>query len=244
MIDGGSVGVTSVSRELLEELWLLFRTVGVDGAVQGPYKADHKGHLAFRLRLSVAQTYTYVGWGRAARLRTRQMAPRFEVRRVLLDLIPTTRSDVIVRNRLRRGDESTSPYILARMGGTGLYDQCIISASRPRRAVAPVYTLSVEAEEHSYVAQGFISKNSIAGELMGGHGALGRTMESLPWDVFGPGLLFHGHDSLMVEVENRHEQYAREALKDAMTDSISVDGRTMPMPAECRSGTHWSDLHG
>lgn len=85
-----------------------------------------------------------------------------------------------------------------------------------------------------------------AGDLMGGHGALGRLMETLPWGVYGPGILFHGHDSLMVEVEARHEQYARECLREAMTDSISIPGSglpPMPLPCDLRSGLSWADLH-
>lgn len=80
------------------------------------------------------------------------------------------------------------------------------------------------------------------GDLMGGSGASGRLMQILPWGLWGPGINFHGHDSLMVEVHARHEEKARRALEEAMTDELVTEYCRMPLPAKAKSGTRWSEL--
>lgn len=87
-------------------------------------------------------------------------------------------------------------------------------------------------EKYNHQIQG------LGGDLMGGAGATGRVMDVVPHGVYGPGLIFHGHDSLMLEVEARHEQYARVALEEAMYDELGG----LPLPAKAKSGHRWSEL--
>lgn len=68
--------------------------------------------------------------------------------------------------------------------------------------------------------------------------AILRLMETMPWGVYGPGLIHDGHDSLMLEVEARWAGRARSELVGAMRAEV----RGLELPAEAKMGTRWSAL--
>jgi uracil-DNA glycosylase family 4 len=76
------------------------------------------------------------------------------------------------------------------------------------------------------------------GDLMGGSGSSGKLMARIPRGLYGPGIIHHGHDSLMVEVKLAHVGRAVQALRESMTDSLG----DMPLPCEVKIGRRWSSM--
>lgn len=63
-------------------------------------------------------------------------------------------------------------------------------------------------------------------------------METVPWGLYGPGIIHQGHDSIMIEVEARYAERTKKAMEHAM--KCEVLG--MPLLAKAKSGTRWSAL--
>ena len=207
--DGG-INLNLCQHQLLQDTMLLARTVGVEGAIFGPYASDRKGHYSFRLALNGSQSCTHLGWGPPRKLRTSTTgsSPRFECKRVLLQLLPTSDSERVIASRIKcSGTPSASPYILSRMGATDLYDHDGIVSVASRRINTPVFTLEVDDEDHQYVAEGVISKNSAGAHII--HLSTFDLMGDLPFEKwgYGTGLINQCHDALVYEVPCPHDQY-------------------------------------
>ncbi len=202
--------INCCQRDLLQDVMILARTVGIESSIDGPFKADTKGHEAFRLRLNSAQTYNQLGWGAPCKLRTSPLSntPRFEFQRVLPALEPTCHSDNVIRSRLRHTpNPEVSAYVLNRMGIDDIYDHDKFVSASSRRICVPVYTLSVDDEDHQYVAEGIISKNSAGAHIV--HDATFKLIDQIPFFKWGPGtgLINQCHDALVFEVPMDHEKY-------------------------------------
>jgi len=74
--------------------------------------------------------------------------------------------------------------------------------------------------------------------MMGGSGSAGKFVDRVPFGVFGPGLIYHGHDALLAEVrEDRTER-----TKQALVESMVTDFRGVPMTATPKAGPRMSAL--
>lgn len=89
------------------------------------------------------------------------------------------------------------------------------------------------------------------GGLMGGAFIVGDAMREVgwPWDsesvgrgLGGPGLLHHGHDSLMVEVAEGRAEEAAARLRRIMTREVHHEGRCVTIPAKAKIGRRWSEV--
>lgn len=220
----GHVAVNLCQRDLLQDLWLLARTVGIDGQhIKGPYKADEKGHTSWRLRLSAAQTNAILGWPtlverRMLRGNQFSVAPGFEAKRVLDRLKPGTQSDRVLRSRIRKQAEPrVSAYILQRMGVDDVYDHDAVEAVECTGREEPVYTLTVDHEERRYVGEGLVSKNCMGASLV----ALAtiRFDRLYPENFGGPntGLLNLCHDALTAESPKDRSEQMRADMQECMT---------------------------
>lgn len=220
----GAVNLHMCNPELLEELAVLFRSVGVDAlSLRGPMKQGE--FISYRLALAAAHTHAQLGWGRPAKYRSNNTAPQFECLRVHADLIPSTASHRTIKSRIRghRGGASTSPYVLEEMGAIGLYDHATVTSSAEGKLRAQVYTLCVEDEDHQYVANGFIAKNSSAAGLMNRaiielYEEIEKRKKAKNW---GPntGIINQCHDSIVIECPEDDAEWARKTLEGVMNQS-------------------------
>jgi len=221
--EGGGVVMGLCQHALLQDIMLLARTVGVEGTISDPQKVDQRGHIAWKLMLNGSQTFTHLGWGRECKLRTSIFGstPRFEARRVVDSLNPVTESEKVIRNRIRANPNppAASPYMLTRMGAEGLYDHDKLISISSRRICVPVYTLSVDDEDHQYVAEGIISKNSGGAAIM--HEAVLEVVDAIPFEKWGPGtgLVNYMHDAVLVACPEKEADKVVEIVNAAMNRS-------------------------
>lgn len=211
-------------RSLLEELWLLFRTVGVDASkIRGPFASDKKGHVSFKMKISGAMMFTVFGWGRECKLRTSSLGypPWWVAYRNKDKLKAQSKSDLAIIWKLKKkGKTSISAYKLAQMGVTDAYDHDAVSHVTSRGVRVPVYTLSVDDPSHQYVAQGIISKNSTESAIV--HDAEQEILNFIPFGRWGhgTGIVHEGYDSLMLEVPEDQAEYATGVVEHAMNRDV------------------------
>lgn len=204
----GAVSLQMCNHQLVQEMTLLARSVGIVGHVLGPY--GDQFHY-WRGVWQGAQCKTFLGFGHTSRLKFNPEAftPTHEIQRVWPQLVPTNPSDATIRSRIRGGKATTNPYVLARMGATRLYDHATVQVTPTGRSEA-VYTLCVFHDEHRYVANGVISKNS-------GAAAIATTGLLNLRKVFVPnfreklGIVNQMHDAFTIEVR---EDEARDLAKE------------------------------
>ena len=201
--ESGHVILHLCQKEVLEELWVLLRTVGIDSVIYGPHDADKKGHIAYSMQLNASQVASELGWGREIKMLKAALdskTPVFEAQRVLPRLRSTSLGDNVIKSRLNARMGTTNPYVLRRMGVDDIYDHTTVTSVGSRRVQVPVYTLCVDDDDHQYVANGFISKNS------SGAGIVNRVTIAIdklyPLQFAGEhtGLNNQCHDALLLEV--------------------------------------------
>jgi len=241
----GAVSLHLCNPDLLEELALLFRTVGVDAlSLQGPLKpSKDRDFVSYRLRLAAAHTHTHLQWGRPAKYRSNNTLPQFECRRVLSRLDPKTASHRTIRSRIKghAGARSTSPYTVQEMGVEDVYDHAVVTSVGDLRLKSRVYTLCVDDPDHQYVAGGFICKNSAAAALM--NKALIQLFKAIPLHAWGPGtgIINQCHDSIVIECPADGAYWDKEAKdgKGAMVvPTGSIPDRVGRFMEQCMAQTH------
>jgi len=249
---GARVVVTLCQHELLRDLILVAQTVGVPSSgIFGPYEADKVGHIAWRTMFSADRCWSELTWGGPGKLRTNRQAgtPAWELVRAFADgLEPTSRSDVVIKSRIKKHIQSgslnrlnVSPYVLQRMGARNLYDHDSVELIEALPDVAPVFTLSVDDELHQYVGEGFISKNSAAAGLM--NLAMLQLHEQIPRHKWGPGTGIIGqvHDWIGVECPESEAEGVAKMLEEAMTMTHPrLPG--VEFSADPSTGHRWSDV--
>ena len=254
MTPGGKVTLHLCQRPLLEDVALVARSVGIPpNFLKGPYRADKKGHLSWRLALNASRCASELPWGRGGKLRTSResSSPPWELDRVLPSLNATCRSDSVVRSRIKTKraagrDLNVSPYMLQRMGAKELYDHEQIKAITETGEVREVFTLCVDDPLHQYVAEGFISKNSSAAALM--NKAIVQLHEAIPPFKWGPGtgIINQCHDSIVVECPadgaywKPHDDPAKAAAGkgEMVVPKGSIPWKVARLLEECMNQTH------
>lgn len=244
-----SVFLNLFNPELLEEVAVLIRTVGVDAhCLNGPYRTNRNGEtVSWRLRLSAAHLHEHLGWGEPAKYRSDNTTPQFECTRVLPRLVPQTRSHQVIRSRIKghAGAKGTSPYTLAEMGVDDLYDHGTISSVSELTLKAEVFTLCVDDEEHAYVAEGFISKNSSAAGLMNSaifliYDEVVKRRKIKNWPKHC-GIINQCHDSIVLEVPEEEGEWAADLLNRAMNQyHPALPG--VKFTAKAKIGKTWKEV--
>ena len=239
--DSSAVSLQLCQKRILEEMWVLLRTVGVDvNRIDGPHPIDRHGRTAYRLVPNTAQFYAAIGWGGPARERTRKNgeAPRFVCRASPELMRPRGRSDETVRSRLRGGGV-TNPYLLTRCGVPDLYDHVGLASASPRRVKLPMFTLSVDDPDHQYVAEGVISQNCTGASIV--HDATFELIELYPFQKWGPGtgLVNNGHDALLFEVPEKHAEEVAANITRCMTRRVSK--LDVPFTAQAKIKHAWAE---
>ncbi len=233
-------------REMLADLKLMLRTLGVESNLRGPYFS--KGRVSYRLDLH-RRMYEEVfdprqsNWPRLHGMDT----PRFVVEELLsrygdvpARAFPTQSARTLYR-RLQTGG-SVSVYTLERlcraMGwvlDTPLYGVRNVMWKRELPVVEDTFTLSVDDPLHRFDSEGVISKNT------GGDG-LKRALVLL-WErraeCPNAEVVLAVHDEIVVECPEAQQEETAIWLRAAMRDGMAPLIDPVPVEVEVSAGRTW-----
>ncbi len=235
-------------RPLLAELQQLFRTVGVESTLRGPYKADSAGHISWRLDLSGLQLFRHMNYGhgvRKAAVSVRSMPP------------PRSVTVPLQAIRVRKRDVTPSQYVLWKRGCSGgqmnvyttldlyhalgteaplCYATYEITRKRTLRTTERTYTLSVDDPSHRFDSEGVISQNSCADMQ---NEAIRGVVQLYPYDFARHrGLVINGHDQIVVECGADEVDRVKGIIESCMAKRIGP----MLFPAVAKPGASWKDV--
>ncbi|MDQ2746202.1 MAG: DNA polymerase, partial [Acidobacteriota bacterium] len=242
----GTNGATNPSihlcqRELLEDLRLLFRTVGVECKIRGAY--EYRGFTLYRLDLIGGMLSKSVGFCEIPKVKAPKInAPKFLVRNFLEKVQPSdlaSHSHKVLHSRLLHGG-TTSVYTLAEMVKASGKELAfpIFSWSGFKRKFAlgeieTTYTLSVEDEMHSFDSEGIISKNT-ASDIV--KMAMLKVDDALKRENLQTRIVMQVHDELLLESPDAEVERAMAIVKREMESAVELD---VPLTVEIGAGGNW-----
>lgn len=234
--------------ELLKELQLLADTVGIEATINGPFKADQQGHIAYRLLLPGNQVFNALGLGRKAIAKGGALAPRFEAVKLLERTSKEVRnayeeagynghSAQVIYSRIKTGASSATLMQLENMGVRPEYSLTEVISIEHTDCEEDVYTLSVEHQDHSYIAEGLVSKNSSAAQVA--NTALIKISRAIPHGSWSPftGLISQCHDWIAVCVPDERVEEAIHIVQDSMTTKVFG----IPITATAKASRSWAE---
>jgi uracil-DNA glycosylase family 4 len=228
-------------RDLLADVQILARTIGVETTLYGPGK---DGSWQLGLNRPQLSRLGYVGSGKATY--TKDLVPRFVVLefldRIAGRMVKHHTSVATLLHRMRSGG-STGVYMLPRIARVldmecpQLYATVGLAGKRPTGIWEPTYTLSVADPGHRYDSEGVISKNCGAADV---NDATRRVADVFPWGFDGPhsGIVHQNHDSLIVECRAEHAMDVGARMKQLMYSKIG----DMPLPVDLSIGDSYGRL--
>lgn len=238
------------NEELLRDFLVLFRTVGVETRLRGPYYSD--GKPSWRLDL-FTQMYHALFKPQQYKPKAREMAPKFLCQAfadayLKIARPPLGSSDYIMVRRLVRGG-SVSLYTLQHLvdkcgidiGPIYSFRRCLSKESTDIQV--PTYTLSVFDPSHRYDSEGVISKNTGADSLKR---ALRNVLFRLRKEVGDKArIIHHVHDEILVEAEDDEGviNASVKCLVDGMTEALAEFMPSVPAEAVAKAGETWADVH-
>jgi intein/homing endonuclease len=245
----GDNGATNPSihlcqRDLLVDLWLLFRTVGVEGKLRGPYNYQ-KDFISYRLDLIGGQVGRSLGYSNCHFIHIPSMhAPAFLTAAFLAE-VPSSRfgegSYRVLYSRLKQGG-AISVYTLAEMLRAAdhqlslpLYAWSSLRQKRELGIIEETYTLAVDDSLHRFDSEGVISKNT-ASDIV--KLAMLRVAESLRREKLKAKMILQVHDELVFEVPKKEVEKTSQVVKAAMENAAKIDA---PLIVEIGVGENWVD---
>ncbi len=242
----GTDGATNPSihlcqRELLEDLRLLFRTVGVECKIRGAYQ--YRGFTSYRLDLIGGMLSKTIGFCSIPKVKTPKInAPEFIVENFLEKIKPsdlTSHSHKVLHSRLIHGG-TTSVYTLNEMlkaSGRKLdfpiYSWSNFKEKYTSGEIETTYTLSVKDEMHSFDSEGIISKNT-ASDIV--KMAMLKVDDVLKRENLKTRIVMQVHDELLLESPNEEVERALEIVKKEMEAAVELD---VPLTVEIGAGENW-----
>ena len=244
----GGDGATTPSihlcqRALLSDLWLLFRTVGVESKLRGPY--TYKGHVSYRLDLIGGMLGQILQFSNCRSVRLPGMrAPKFIVSAFLEEMSPTRlkqHSHRVLQSRLKHGG-AASIYTLAEMvkaAGVAfslpLYTWSPLREKRALGIEEQTFTLAVDDPLHRFDSEGVISKNT-ASDIV--KIAMLKVDEALRRENFAARMVMQVHDELLIEAPEQEAAQVIALLKHEMESAVELD---VPLEVEAGTGGNWMD---
>lgn len=224
--------------ELLREIQVLLRTVGVEASLHGPYRSGK--FTSWRLDLVESQSTAALGYGRKGRVRISGMPLSAEAREALGALSTTTASHKTLKSRVRRGGE-VSVYTAREMfaaGGAKEPQMYAVRALRSKRALGvteETFTLALSDPLHRFDSEGVISKNTAADAVKL---AMIRIDAAQLDEKFGCHMLLQVHDELVFECPKETSAEARDTVKDLMEHPFKTD-LAVHLAASAGIGPSW-----
>jgi hypothetical protein len=245
------------NRELLLEVQLLARTVGVVSRLQGPYVADRRGHVGWRLAFAGSLLRHHLGYGaeperfrygQTERL-TRAARERF------LDTVPVnafaygTEAEgafYVLRSRMKHGGDTTNPHTVARMYAAAgetvdptLYTTARVVSAERTNTWSYMHTLSVFDSLHRYDSAGIVSKNSTAADIMNLRLVeLNRVLKNADPTAL---LIAQVHDAIYVECDEKKRVDVERCMQETLSSEVQFydDSWAMPFPFDVHSADNW-----
>jgi hypothetical protein len=245
----GGNGATNPSlhlcqRELLADLWLLFRTVGVESKLRGPYIYQN-GRLSHRLDLIGGQVGRLLNYSECRTIHVPGMqAPAFLISAFLAE-VPSSKFGLgahrVLYSRMKKGG-TTSVYTLAEMLQAAdhqlslpLYAWSCLREKRELGILEETYTLAVDDPLHRFDSEGVISKNT-ASDIV--KLAMLRVSETLRREKLKARMILQVHDELVFDVPKKEVKATSEVVKAAMENAVKID---VPLVVEVGVGENWMD---
>ena len=244
----GGDGATTPSihlcqRPLLADLQLLFRTVGVESKLRGPYA--HRGFVSHRLDLIGGMTGSALGYTDRRFVHVPDTrAPGFVVEAFLREVSPAQlkrHSHKVIYSRLKHGG-TTSVHTLAAILATAnvelstpIYTWSPLRKKRALGVEEETYTLSVDDPLHRFDSEGIISKNT-ASDIV--KSAMLRVDDALRAAGLRARMVMQVHDELLVEAPRDEAEQVAEIVKREMIGAANLD---VPLEVEVGTGDNWMD---
>jgi DNA polymerase I len=242
----GNNGATNPSinlcqRNLLEDLRLLFRTVGVESKIRGAY--EHNGFVSYRLMLVGGMLSKSIGFCDIPTIKVPKVnAPRFLIENFLEKVQPqdlASRSHKVLRSRLAHGG-TTSVYTLAEMVQSAgktldfpIFTHNALKAKFALGETETTYTLSVDDEMHCFDSEGIISKNT-ASDIV--KISMLKVDEALRRENLKTQIIMQVHDELLFEAPEAEVSQSMEIIKREMESAVKLD---VPLIVEVGAGDNW-----
>ena len=247
------------NRKLLQDLLELSIYAGVSGSVCGPYKADKKGHISWRLNanpFTVERVLCQQGGTRSRRQHTRSeiLVPRLAIEDFLssvpLSVFNRKGSESTLYARMKKGG-SVTPWMLKEMYIAAdkedlppIYSAVPVSSIDYTGETEKVYILSVDHPFHRYTAgPGTVTKNCLAGEYV--NSELLRVNERIR-DRFGDdhGLIVHVHDSAAFLAREENAEECRKIFAEEFGDTIvPSEYGNVHLTSEANIGDNLLEVH-
>jgi DNA polymerase I-like protein with 3'-5' exonuclease and polymerase domains len=223
-------------RELLEEAQVLFRTVGIESTVRGPYVDS------WRLDLVGSQCAKHLAYGSTRSMQLPMPIPRQVAVDILQREAGSSRSHTVLRSRLRRGGRigvytALEMYAAAGLQPPDLYATRRLVEKRRLGRSETTYTLSIKHPSHRFDSEGVISKNSAADVVK----VAQINLDSCGLDQrLGCIQLINVHDELIFECPKENVQEAKAEIKDWMEHPFAFD-LAVPLTVAIGSGRSWRE---
>lgn len=244
----GSNGATNPSihlcqRELLADIWLLLRTIGIEGKLRGPY--EYKGHTSYRLDFIGGLANKYLNYTDCRSVHVPgTRAPRFIVNDFLQSVSSSqmrNHSHAVMYSRLRHGGHVSIFTLSEMLSAAGvqlsqpLYTWSELREKRALGVEEETYTLAVDDPLHRFDSEGVISKNT-ASDIV--KLAMLRVDEALRREDLQARMVMQVHDELLVEAPQGEAEKVSELLRREMTQAVELD---VPLEVEIGVGANWMD---
>jgi DNA polymerase I-like protein with 3'-5' exonuclease and polymerase domains len=237
---GGSPRIHIHNKELLEEVQILARTLGVESKLRETYRATSWND--FTLILQGAQM-AEIGYCERAWQKSRETAPLFVVKEFLsrVSYVPSSLSPERSHLYKMRHKGIIGVHALVQLAekldvDIKVYATAKVAATKALDQSQTTYTLSVDDPDHRFDSEGVISKNTAADIVR-------RAMIKCDQDVrlkeLGVRMLLQVHDELVFEIPN-------EALEEALPliqYHMEHPGLNLQVPLRAAPGTgrNWSE---
>lgn len=232
-------------KEILSDLQLLLRTLGIESSLLGPYK--YGGQTSFRLDM-LRNSFQKNIYGKNIKpsYRTACKAPKFIIHEILKKYPNLTAkklqtgSDYVLYNRWKNGGHSTTHHIkdwLERNNvkiGSPLYSWYQVKDIKAKKQKETTYTLSVE-NSHRFDSEGVISKNTAADLIKL---AMVAIQDGLAGISPKSRMLLQVHDELVFEVPEKDVKKVATFVREKMCEAIKLKA---PIEVEVSVGDNWGE---
>jgi DNA polymerase-1 len=244
----GGDGVTNPSihlcqRDLLADLQLLFRTIGVESKLRGPY--FYQGHVSYRLDLIGGMLGNALAYSNCHITHTPGMhAPLFLIASFLKEVSPAqlnSRSHKVLYSRLKHGGKASIYSLSAMLKAAGvelstpLYAWSSLRGKRALNVLEETFTLAVDDPLHRFDSEGVISKNTSSDIVKI---AMLHVDEAIKREGLKARMLMQVHDELLVEAPAEEAERVATLLRREMESAVELD---VPLLVEVGIGDNWMD---
>ncbi|MFA5021176.1 MAG: DNA polymerase I, partial [Patescibacteria group bacterium] len=232
-------------KEILEDLQLLLKTLGIESSLLGPYICKEK--VSYRLDM-LRNSFQKIILGENIKLsyRTACIAPRFLMDEIIRKYPKLTRknldsrSDYVLYNRWKNGGHSTIHQIFDILKRndlrieTPIYSWFSIKNIKIKNQKETTYTLSVE-NSHKFDSEGVISKNTAADLIKL---AMIAIQQELPRVSPKTRMILQVHDELVFEAPAKDVKKVAKFIADKMSSVMKLRA---PIEVEVSSGDNWGE---